>query len=107
MDYWKECISEALEEAGIVATDEQIETITSWVEGAHENYSMAHGYDCIPNPIESQAQQELDNMKREKERHERWVITTKPCSSCTTTGWVVDGWGRDVVCGWCGGKGRV
>ena len=27
MDYWKECITEALEESGIKATDKQIENI--------------------------------------------------------------------------------
>ena len=50
MDYWTECISTALDEAGIVATKEQIEIIVGAVEGGHENYGMAHGYDCIPNP---------------------------------------------------------
>lgn len=50
MDYWKECIEEAFEDAGIKATQEQIETVTNWVEGAHDNYSMAHGYDVMFKP---------------------------------------------------------
>lgn len=54
MDYWKECIEEALDDAGITATKEQIETIVGWVEGAHDNYGMAHGHDCIPNPMISE-----------------------------------------------------
>lgn len=107
MDYWKECISEALDDAGIKATDEQIENIAGWVEGAHENYGMAHGYDAIPNPAESQAQDELRRMKREKEQHENWVLSTKPCRSCTTTGNVRDGWGRDTTCPDCNGEGRT
>ena len=29
MDYWEECVSEALEDAGISASKEQIDTITA------------------------------------------------------------------------------
>ena len=53
MNYWKECITEALEEAGINATDAQIDTVTEWVEGAHENHGLATGQECIPNPLEA------------------------------------------------------
>jgi hypothetical protein len=67
MDYWTECISEALEDAGIVATEEQIETIVSWVEGAHENYGMAHGYDAIPNPMIA----EIDKLKADMEQQQQ------------------------------------
>lgn len=42
MNYWEICIQEAFEDAGIDATKEQIDTVTSWIEGAHENYGMAH-----------------------------------------------------------------
>jgi hypothetical protein len=52
MNYWEECISLALDEVGIVATQDQIKTIAGFVEGGHENYGMAHGHDCIPNPVE-------------------------------------------------------
>lgn len=67
MDYWKECIEEALEDAGITATKEQIETIVGWVEGAHDNHGMAHGYDCIPNPMIS----EVEKLSRELEKQEQ------------------------------------
>jgi len=50
-DYWIECISEAFCEANIAATKEQIETVASWAECAHDNFSMATGSDCIPNPL--------------------------------------------------------
>ena len=60
-DYWNECISEALEDAGITATNEQIDTVASWVEGAHDNYGMAFGHDCIPNPLQTQ----VDDLRRE------------------------------------------
>jgi hypothetical protein len=106
MDYWKECILYALDEAGITATDEQVETIAGCVEDAHDNYGMAHGYDSIPCPVESQAKRELEAMKREKEKYEQWVLSTNPCKYCITSGWRKDGWGRDMTCDWCNGKGR-
>lgn len=45
MEYWEECVSEALEDAGLSATRKQIEAIAGWVEGAHDNYGMATGSD--------------------------------------------------------------
>ena len=61
MDYWEECISEAFDAEGINATNEQIKNVASWVQGAHENYGMAFGYDCIPNPL----REENDKLKKE------------------------------------------
>ncbi len=74
MDYWKECIAEALEEAKLEATKEQIDTIVSWVEGAHENYEMSHGYECIANPLE----EELEAVKVELEIQNSRL----PCPKC-------------------------
>ena len=50
IEYWKECVSEGLCDAGVNASKEQVDTIADWVQGAHDNYSMATGSDCIPNP---------------------------------------------------------
>jgi hypothetical protein len=71
MDYWKECVTEAMEDAGIKATNEQIETVCSWVEGAHDNYGMAHGHDCIPNPMESEVDKLKQEIRRLKDDHDR------------------------------------
>lgn len=51
MDYWKECIEAAFNDAGIEATPEQIEAVAGDVECGHENYGMAFGHDAIPNPM--------------------------------------------------------
>lgn len=40
-EFWIECASEALDMAGVTATDEQIKEIAATVQGAHENYGMA------------------------------------------------------------------
>jgi len=68
MDYWKECISEAFEDAGITVTEEQIGIVTSWVEGAHENYGLASGYDTIPNPENTEIKELKRLLKEERER---------------------------------------
>ena len=78
MDYWQECITEAFEDAGIDATKEQINTVASWVSGAHENYGMAHGYDCISNPRD----EEISELKRKLEREKNKII----CKECKGTG---------------------
>ena len=103
MNYWEECISEAFQDAGISATKEQIEIVVSWIEGAHDNYSMAHGYDCIPNPL-SLENSEL-KLKLEKERKK------VHCKDCGGTGrLVIYGVGTsrssDSQCSTCHGEGR-
>lgn len=59
MDYWKECVSEAFEDAGLEASDEQIDTVASWVEGAHDNYGMAHGHDVRRSPVETDKDRQI------------------------------------------------
>jgi len=105
--YWEECIGEAFEDAGITATAEQIQTVASWVEGGHENYGMANGYDVISKGAESQAERELREVKQEIQKAKEWENSTTPCTTCNTQGTVRDGWGRDVRCDACRGEGRV
>jgi hypothetical protein len=66
MEYWKECILDALFDAKIEATNEQINTITWWVEVSHKNYGMATGQDCIPNPL----LEEIEAFKRAAKKQE-------------------------------------
>lgn len=81
MDYWNECISEAFEDAGIKASEEQINTVAGWVEGAHENYGMAFGHDCIPSHYES----ENEKLKRELKKEQDKVI----CEACKGRGVII------------------
>jgi len=101
MDYWKECVAEALEDAGITASDEQIDTVASWVEGAHDNYGMAFGHDCIPNPVT------LENERLKKEiKKERDKIICPECKGTgeyITRGPIHSAWSQ---CGKCRGEGR-
>lgn len=73
MSYWEDTVKESFEDAGITATDEQIDTVISWVEGAHENYGMATGRDCIPAPRESEVDALKKQYKQEIERLESQI----------------------------------
>ena len=106
MNYWGECIREAFEDAEIVATEEQIQNVIGWVEGAHENWGMATGHDVAQANFISKEAGELEELKREIEKQRIWECQTVPCKTCTTTGTEQDGWGRDVTCSTCDGKGR-
>jgi len=77
-NYWEECISEAAEDCNLVLTKEQINTLASWVEGAHEQYGMAHGYDAIPNPLQT----ENEDLKRELRRERDKTV----CPTCNGRG---------------------
>lgn len=101
MDYWGECISEALEDAGLPATPEQISTIASWVEGAHENFRTAFGYDAIPNPLT----EENTKLKRELKREQDKII----CAECKGEGRLINHGpyhSSDSECWKCRGEGR-
>lgn len=41
LDYWRESVSIALDEAGIAATREQIDEVAHGIQGSHENYGQA------------------------------------------------------------------
>ena len=102
MDYWEECISEALEECGIKATDEQIQTIAGWAEGAHENYGMAFGHDAIPNPLIA----EIEALKLELKKEQETVV----CPECLGKGRLITLGpihSYNSECSTCRSKGKV
>jgi DnaJ-class molecular chaperone len=105
MDYWDECIRNAFDEAEIEASEDQIKSVVEAVEGAFENYGMAHGYDTIK--VESDVERKYKELKKEIEDKEAWINETDPCKVCHSEGAVLDGWGRLVTCPNCNGAGRV
>jgi len=101
MEYWEECVSQALDEVGISATQEQIFSIARDVEIAHEQYDMAHGYDAIPNPLIEENKRLKSKITAEKEKviceicNGTGNITTHgPCHSGTSQCWKCRGEGR-------------
>lgn len=71
MDYWEECISIAADECGLTLTKDQLECLASYVVGGHENYGMAFGHDCIPNPLNTEVESLKRRIKELEEEHER------------------------------------
>lgn len=102
MSYWEECINEAFEDAGIKASKEQIDTVISWVEGAHENYGMAHGHDCIPNPLKEEIKVLENKLQKERDK--------TVCRTCNGYGLIIESWGTSgrsstSQCHACNGEG--
>ena len=102
MNYWRECVDVALDEAGIVATEMQREMITEVIEGAFDCYGMAHGHDAIPNPLEAELKETKQALLTEKSK--------KTCPECGGKGETVSfGPIHKAVsqCWRCRGEGRV
>lgn len=100
--YWIDSIEAALDAAGIVATQKQIEQIAGDVETSHELYGQAHGYECIPNPI----QEENTKLKRQLEQEQRKVV----CPECKGKGRIYSQGPyhcSDSQCDKCRGEGYV
>lgn len=107
IDYWQECLNDAADECGLSITLEQLEYLAKAVDGYHNHFSMAFGYDVADRNYISDEKRELDKLKKEQEARRKWELSTKPCKSCLATGTTQDGWGRDVNCWGCNGEGRV
>lgn len=97
-EYWKECVREALSDAGISATDEQIKIVADVVEGAHETF---HDYcEVKHNPV----LEELKNTRIALEKEKAKTV----CTFCQGTGRYdpQDGFGPQS-CYKCGGNGMI
>lgn len=104
--YWKEGIESGADDLGLKLTQQQLNYLAETIQGGFENYDTAFGYDVISVPAESQAKEELRNLKAEIKKREDWELSTEPCETCTTRGTVEDVYGRTICCDYCGGKGR-
>lgn len=77
MDYWEECISIAADECGLTLTKEQLACLAESVEGGHENYGMAFGYDSIPNPLNAEVESLKKRIRELEEEHESCLYGIK------------------------------
>jgi len=107
MDYWTECVATALEDAGIVVSDDQLKQIAEAIEAGHGNYGLAHGYDLVNNRAETDAERKLLELKAEIGKREDWRARTVPCRKCYAEGRITNGYGLDIQCSRCFGSGRV
>lgn len=100
--YWEECIEESFKAAGIVATSEQIRSVAESVEISHKNYGMAHGYDNIPSPLET----EVETLRKELKEEKSKVV----CKYCNGSGNVVHNFANRSSgsrCSYCEGTGKL
>ena len=101
--YWIQAVEAALEEAGLSATTEQIEVMADVMDGAHEMYGEAHGYEHFGNPMED----EVKRLKKELQRERKKVV----CPECKGSGEEVmvylPGRVSRSTCCKCNGEGKV
>lgn len=105
-EYWRECVSEAFDDVGIVATGDQIERVASWVEGAHENYGMATGDHVASLNLQGSKESEIKKLEKELEVER----AKKGCPDCNGRGFIrIQGpyHGSDSSCRTCHGEGKV
>lgn len=99
-DYWVECVANALEEAGVSATSEQIAAIAGDVLTGHECYGMAF---YVPeNPVYGELEAAKKALAVERDR--------VSCPACGGRGSIVeDGGVRSCTmrCWKCDGDGKV
>ena len=101
MNYWEECINEAFDEAGITATDGQVASVAEGVEGAFENYGLAHGYEAIPNPLHDEVRTLKKRLQDERDKVH--------CEACNGRGSITLNFGyrsSTSGCDKCHGEGR-
>jgi hypothetical protein len=106
MDYWRECIEIAFADAGIVATEGQIETVVGAVEGSHENYGMAFGHDVASLNFRAAEDREKENIEDALLFEKEKVV----CPACSGRGLLISRFGTmqsDGECYKCRGDGKV
>lgn len=101
MDYWEECVSEALDDVGIEATSVQVEEIAVWIKSAHECYGEAHGHEHIPNPLVTENTKLSDELAIEKAK-----VSCRECKGSGSIGEPFASWWSTSTCPKCRGEGR-
>lgn len=102
-EYWRECIHEAMSDAGIVAREDQKEMVALIVEGAHEVYAESTGALSAPNPYVAENRELEARLREERDK----VV----CPECRGDGRETVNTGLSHVavsdCWKCSGEGKV
>lgn len=105
-DYWHECIAEAFEEAGIAATPDQVSTVASWAESAHENHGQALGHDVVSSNYHAAEKSEKEKLRSDLAFEQEKGI----CRDCNGNGRISTSFGSytsNSECSNCRGDGKV
>lgn len=103
MTYWEATLSEILGDHGVLFSAEQLAAIAKDVElsaNVQGEYQHQEGG-------KSSAERELKFMKDRHDAHQKWILSTKKCSTCLGAGLVKDFLGSIDSCMDCHGQGRV
>lgn len=101
MDYWYEAVEIALNDAGVSASDEQIDLIAGAIKVSHANYSMCHF-----TPSSNNESEEVSRLQKELDDEKSKVV----CPNCKGAGFHVVFYGTrsaEFECHKCRGSGRV
>ena len=105
-EYWTECVSSALEEAGISATEEQIASVADSVAAGHECFGMAFGHDVASSNLAARSARERDEVARQIELEKQKV----GCPECRGAGrrkYTIGMLAVNAHCSRCNGTGKV
>lgn len=77
MDYWKEAVSDSLEEQGLLheLPEGAIAQIAKDMINAVECQAMAFGWDCIPNPAIKEKSDEVKRYETKIKELERQIVS--------------------------------
>ena len=103
--YWDETVEIALNEVGIKATKEQIETIAGAMAVSHEQYDTAYGYDVVSCNNAGEKDREIRRLTEELEAERN----KRMCEDCNGKGYTMTHGGTlcsPSECFTCKGAGR-
>ena len=100
-EYWQECISEAFEEAGLEATESQINSVARFVQDVSGTENMAFPPPCTKG--ETLEELEVKKLQADLERERN----KKVCKACNGSGWVPCGSSHNASCTSCDGTGWI
>lgn len=105
-EYWIECVSNALEDAGVKANADQIAMIANDVQGAHECYGMAFGHDVASSNWHANNEREKTALKKAVV-HEKEKVNCPDCKGEGRLRYNTGPWAVNTECSKCRGDGRL
>jgi len=105
-DYWKEAVEAALEELGVVMTDDQVEHMAGSMQVSADNQGMAFGHDVASHNLSQEREQEVEKLKQElRDEQEK-----RGCPECSGRGYYTVSYGTfssPTTCSRCKGEGKI
>ena len=105
-DYWRDHAEIAMDEAGLTATDKQLDTIAGVIESAHEFFGQSMGHDVASANWFGDKEREIQTLKDRLHTEQEKVV----CPECKGSR-VTHTYGGTMMstseCWKCNGEGRL